>query len=124
MRCPKCNGEMRTFDRLGIHVEQCQSCRGIFLDYGELEQIVSTEQQHYQSDPPPLQQPGAPAPAAPMPSAGQPVPPPPPPPGYGYHRPDSPSPYYGHPDSPGPYGYGKGRYGPRRKKSIFEQLFD
>ena len=37
--CPKCHGTMRTFDRNGVHVEQCGSCRGIFLDFGELDRL-------------------------------------------------------------------------------------
>lgn len=97
MTCPKCRGEMKTFDRAGIHVEQCVQCRGIFLDHGELEQIVSADQQY--NSPPPL--PGGPQPS-------------------GYRgRPDSPAPYGrgGYADSPRPYGR-------KRKGSIFEQLFD
>lgn len=124
---------MRTFDRLGVHVEQCESCRGIFLDYGELEQIVTAEQQYNEAAPPPLEY-GAPAggavpqqdygrrPDSPSPYRG---------------RSDSPSPYRGRKDSPGPFGGGLGGlgglggrrdsprpYGKKRKKSMFEQLFD
>ena len=36
MHCPKCRGVMRTYTRNGVHIEQCDNCRGIFLDYGEL----------------------------------------------------------------------------------------
>ncbi|MBN1170839.1 MAG: zf-TFIIB domain-containing protein [Micromonosporaceae bacterium] len=46
MQCPKCHGAMRTYDRHGIHIEQCDSCRGIFLDYGELEALTRMETQH------------------------------------------------------------------------------
>ena len=41
--CPKCHGSMRTYERNGVHVEQCTSCRGVFLDAGELEHIISME---------------------------------------------------------------------------------
>ena len=41
--CPKCHGRMRTVDRQGVHIEQCENCRGIFLDHGELEQMLSAE---------------------------------------------------------------------------------
>ena len=37
MQCPKCRGNMRTYERNGVHIERCENCRGIFLDYGELE---------------------------------------------------------------------------------------
>jgi uncharacterized protein len=42
--CPKCQGLMRTYERSGIHVDQCGNCRGIFLDRGELERLVDAEQ--------------------------------------------------------------------------------
>ncbi|GAA4900005.1 zf-TFIIB domain-containing protein [Streptomonospora salina] len=110
---------MQTFDRMGIHLEQCESCRGIFLDRGELEQIISAEQRHY----------GAPAAPGPSGTAGAPPPvqpyrdSPAPYSGGGGHHPggyqDSPRPYSGgYQDSPRPYGQR------RRKKSFLEQLFD
>jgi Zn-finger nucleic acid-binding protein len=34
LTCPDCRGEMRTYDRNGVTVDQCQSCRGLFLDRG------------------------------------------------------------------------------------------
>ncbi len=63
MTCPKCQGEMRTYERNGIHVDQCTECRGLFLDRGELEHLVQAESSFYgQSSAPP-------APAAPPPPA-------------------------------------------------------
>ncbi|GGO28709.1 hypothetical protein GCM10010116_57580 [Microbispora rosea subsp. aerata] len=55
MECPKCHGRMRTFDRNGVHIEQCDGCRGIFLDYGELETLTRMEAQwaQHQYAPPP-----------------------------------------------------------------------
>ncbi|GAA1279677.1 zf-TFIIB domain-containing protein [Saccharothrix xinjiangensis] len=53
MQCPKCHGNMRTFDRMGVHIEQCDGCRGVFLDYGELEAITRLEQQVAPPPPPP-----------------------------------------------------------------------
>ena len=41
--CPKCGGRMLAFERTHITVEQCQECRGIFLDYGELERLIDAE---------------------------------------------------------------------------------
>jgi Zn-finger nucleic acid-binding protein len=43
LRCPKCAGEMATYERSGIVVDQCRECRGIFLDRGELEKLVDAE---------------------------------------------------------------------------------
>jgi Zn-finger nucleic acid-binding protein len=43
MTCPKCNGVMRTRRRNGVTIEQCAKCHGIFLDRGELEQLIGAE---------------------------------------------------------------------------------
>jgi uncharacterized protein len=48
--CPKCRGEMRTYERNGVLVDQCEECRGIFLDRGELEQLLNTEHGREQFD--------------------------------------------------------------------------
>ncbi|MEU1393589.1 MULTISPECIES: zf-TFIIB domain-containing protein [unclassified Nonomuraea] len=60
MQCPKCRGNMRTYERNGVHIEQCDNCRGIFLDYGELETLTRMESQYHTAPPPP---PAAPGPA-------------------------------------------------------------
>ncbi|OEU88777.1 zf-TFIIB domain containing protein [Streptomyces abyssalis] len=57
MQCPKCGAPMQTFNRNGVQIEQCGGCRGIFLDYGELESLTRLESQ--------WQQPPGPPPAAP-----------------------------------------------------------
>jgi len=57
LKCPKCPGTMRTYERNGVNLEQCDTCRGIFLDFGELEALTRLETQGaYQ----PPQQPGYP----------------------------------------------------------------
>jgi Zn-finger nucleic acid-binding protein len=43
LTCPKCHGEMRSYERSGVHVDQCAECRGIFLDRGELERLIDAE---------------------------------------------------------------------------------
>jgi len=43
MTCPKCRGAMHTYERNGIHIEQCTECRGLFLDRGELEHLIAAE---------------------------------------------------------------------------------
>ncbi|WP_454295908.1 TFIIB-type zinc ribbon-containing protein [Salana multivorans] len=50
--CPKCVGSMRTVDRNGVHIEQCTSCRGVFLDYGELEHVIALESRVAATPPP------------------------------------------------------------------------
>ncbi len=111
MICPKCQSVMVPVERRGVRFEQCDGCRGIFLDHGELEQIVTAEQTHY----------GAPGHYEPPPGVA--------PPGYSGGRgyADSPPPYRrGHEsghyyaDSPPPYG----RSGHRRRRGFLEELFD
>ena len=43
LSCPKCHGTMRTYERNGVHVDQCGDCRGIFLDRGELDRLIDEE---------------------------------------------------------------------------------
>lgn len=120
MNCPKCQNMMRTVDRQGIHIEQCDGCRGIFLDRGELETILNAEQRYMAAaaPPPPTYQ-GGPAGVSGPPPRG--------------HYPDSPRGYGHYPDSPRGYGHGgypdsprgyHGGHGHRRRKSFLEQLFD
>ena len=45
MQCPKCHAPMHTYNRNGVQIEQCSGCRGIFLDYGELEALTRLEGQ-------------------------------------------------------------------------------
>ncbi|MFJ4714699.1 zf-TFIIB domain-containing protein [Streptomyces sp. NPDC088785] len=67
MQCPKCHAPMHTYNRNGVQIEQCSGCRGIFLDYGELESLTRLESQWQQQMPPappaPQAYPAAPAPA-------------------------------------------------------------
>jgi len=41
--CQKCGGRLCLYDRNGVVVEQCEDCRGIFLDQGELERLIEAE---------------------------------------------------------------------------------
>ncbi|MFJ8544622.1 zf-TFIIB domain-containing protein [Streptomyces sp. NPDC093586] len=72
MQCPKCHAPMHTYNRNGVQIEQCSGCRGIFLDYGELESLTRLEAQWSQPAPPPP--PAAPQayPAAQAPAWGAP----------------------------------------------------
>jgi uncharacterized protein len=43
MTCPACGGELVELDRGGVRVDACRSCRGVWLDRGELDKIVAHE---------------------------------------------------------------------------------
>ena len=49
--CPKCQAEMRSYERNGVTVDQCTSCQGIFLDRGEMERLVEAEGRYLQAPP-------------------------------------------------------------------------
>lgn len=40
MKCPKCGMDLQTIDRGEVEIDTCFSCQGIWLDAGELEQIL------------------------------------------------------------------------------------
>ncbi|HEU5062264.1 MAG TPA: zf-TFIIB domain-containing protein [Solirubrobacterales bacterium] len=50
LTCPKCGGQMRSYERNGVTVDQCSECRGIFLDRGELERLIDAESAHYERE--------------------------------------------------------------------------
>jgi uncharacterized protein len=50
LTCPKCGGQMRSYERNGVTVDQCSDCRGIFLDRGELERLIDAENSHYERE--------------------------------------------------------------------------
>lgn len=38
--CPNDNSSMQTVDRAGVQFDMCPSCRGVWLDRGELEKLM------------------------------------------------------------------------------------
>lgn len=41
MRCPVCqNVDLSLSERLGVEIDYCPQCRGIWLDRGELDKII------------------------------------------------------------------------------------
>ena len=45
MTCPSCGGELLELDRSGIKIDACRNCRGVWLDRGELDNILERERQ-------------------------------------------------------------------------------
>ena len=95
MACPIDGTTLVMSERQGIEIDYCPSCRGVWLDRGELDKIIERNSAAEQSAaPPPPQQP-----------QGQPWGAPPPPPQH----------HYGHGYHGKPY---------KRRKSFLEELFD
>jgi Zn-finger nucleic acid-binding protein len=40
MKCPSCNADLLLSERQGIEIDYCPSCRGVWLDRGELDKII------------------------------------------------------------------------------------
>ena len=44
MKCPVCNIELVINERQGIEIDYCPTCRGVWLDRGELDKIIERTQ--------------------------------------------------------------------------------
>ena len=102
---PKCLGDMRQYERSGIHVDQCTECRGVFLDRGELEGLVDAELRWAAQTAAPVQAAPAPAPVPVVPAQS----------GYQQPYPTQQQTY------PPQQQYGKP---PKKRKSFLEDIFD
>ena len=66
LMCPNDNAPMQTLERSGVQFDMCPSCRGVWLDRGELEKLMDAAGTDARaSAPPPPQQP-APQPYPPQ----------------------------------------------------------
>jgi Zn-finger nucleic acid-binding protein len=43
MKCPRCSAPMKEFEHLGITLDGCTGCEGLFFDAGELEEVLKRE---------------------------------------------------------------------------------
>jgi len=44
MKCPKCGMQLVEIEYKGLKVDECSECRGVWLDAGEVQQIIRLEQ--------------------------------------------------------------------------------
>ncbi|MFS3128025.1 zf-TFIIB domain-containing protein [Nocardioides sp. Bht2] len=104
MQCPTDGATLVMSERSGIEIDYCPTCRGVWLDRGELDKII--ERSLSQGGP------AAPAPAA----SAQPQ----------YQQPRTEQPRYDSDryDRDQSRGYDKGYYKKRRKESWLSELFD
>lgn len=42
LRCPKCHAGMMSARRDGVEIDQCGSCRGVFMDEGDLARLIES----------------------------------------------------------------------------------
>lgn len=43
MKCPKCGMDLREIEMSGLKVDECDSCGGLFLDHGEIHQLLAAD---------------------------------------------------------------------------------
>lgn len=101
MACPNDGATLVMSERSGIEIDYCPTCRGVWLDRGELDKIIERSA----------------ADSAPPPQAAAPQAPPPP-----QHQPWGQPPQQLYGGQPGYGGYGHKPY--KRRKSFLEELFD
>ena len=46
MKCPNCNETLLMMERNHIEIDYCPSCRGVWLDKGELDKMLDYAAQH------------------------------------------------------------------------------
>jgi Zn-finger nucleic acid-binding protein len=51
MRCPTCGSRLVEVERSDVLIDACPSCRGVWLDRGELDKILVRERQMSSGDP-------------------------------------------------------------------------
>lgn len=44
VNCPRCLEAMRQTNRMGVEIDYCPRCRGVWLDGGELEKLIERSQ--------------------------------------------------------------------------------
>lgn len=44
MKCPKCGSDLKEIELLGIKVDRCVGCDGIYFDKGELETVLAAQE--------------------------------------------------------------------------------
>ncbi|TKK67209.1 hypothetical protein FC093_15100 [Ilyomonas limi] len=98
MKCPNCNETLLMTERNHIEIDYCPSCRGVWLDKGELDKMLLYAAQSIPDETTGPDNFGTPD---------------------GYH-PHSKQQYGYHPHSKQQYGYNK----PYKKKSFLGDLFD
>ena len=111
LTCPKCQAEMRSYERNGVTIDQCADCRGIFLDRGELERLMDAEAGFYEKQ---QREPERVEERRPEPSRYEERRPEPP--RYDQRKYDTDERHYG--------GYGGRDYKKRKKTSFLSELFD
>lgn len=47
MKCPNCNETLLMSERNSVEIDYCPSCRGVWLDKGELDKMLNAVEKNY-----------------------------------------------------------------------------
>lgn len=113
MNCPFDGTDLKVVNRQGIDIDWCPSCKGVWLERGELEKLIERSDRDDDDDRYDRR-------SAPMPAPGY----APPQPGYQQPQPGYAPPQHGYP--PPQPGYGYDQYGKpyKKKKSFLKEMLD
>lgn len=50
MQCPVCDDRMKEVERQGVMLDICPSCKGVWLDRGELDKLIALSETPERSD--------------------------------------------------------------------------
>jgi uncharacterized protein len=75
MKCPIDGANLVMTERAGVEIDYCPTCRGVWLDRGELDKILERGRGEFEAQPAPRQAPQPPQPAQPAPLPHAPYPP-------------------------------------------------
>jgi hypothetical protein len=109
MKCPTDGSVLVMSERSGVEIDYCPTCRGVWLDRGELDKIL--ERAARESAP---TAPAAPAAPASAPAYAQP----------GYLPPQQPYPQQQYDSRYGQQGYDQGYHRKKKKEHWLSELFD
>ncbi|HEV8387999.1 MAG TPA: zf-TFIIB domain-containing protein [Nitrososphaera sp.] len=42
LKCPNCSGSMQEVQKHGVHIDYCPTCKGIWLDRGEIDKLLQS----------------------------------------------------------------------------------
>lgn len=112
MQCPSDGTVLVMSERSGIEIDYCPTCRGVWLDRGELDKIIERGSREFSGAAPSAPTPPPAAPAQPAaPAYGQ----------QGYQQPYDNRGYDNRGDN---RGYGDQGYRKKKKESWLSELFD
>ncbi len=124
MKCPNdCATPLVMSERQGVEIDYCPTCRGVWLDRGELDKIIERSHQ-FEAQAAPAAAPAPQPAAAPAPQPAAVAAPPPPAPAPYPQAPPQPVATYPAGGYGSPYDYGHPGHKRKKRKGFLDEIFD